>query len=227
MARRIEILDTTLRDGNKLPFVVLSLKDRLSLARQLSLLGVDVVEAGFPASSREEAECVARICGELEGPYVSALSRALPAEVARSLEIVRAAKKPYLHIFMPVSPHFLAQVLRMSEAQALQSIGECLRAAKQGGARVQFSLSHAPHARRGFLEEACIAAREAGADVINLADTNGILTPEETGELVAFSVSLLQSGHGASTMIGVHCHDDLGLATANTLAAIRAGASHV
>ena len=115
MARRIEIFDTTLRDGNKLPFVVLSPADRLLLARQLAALKVDVIEAGFPAASAEEADCVTRICSEVRGPFVAALARALPGDVQKALQCLRSAEKPYLHVYMSVAPQFLRQVLRMNE----------------------------------------------------------------------------------------------------------------
>ena len=121
MARRIEIFDTTLRDGNKLPFVVLSAADRLVLARQLAKLRVDVIEAGFPATSAEEADCVTRICSEVRGLHVAALARALAGDVQKALECLRAAEKPYLHVFMSVSPQFLRQVLRMNEEEALKN----------------------------------------------------------------------------------------------------------
>ena len=225
MARRIEVFDTTLRDGNKLPFVVLSPEDRVVLARQLEKLGVDVIEAGFPAASEDESECVGRVCAEVDGPHVAALARALSADVEKALEVLKKARRPYLHVFMGVSPEFLAHVLKMKEDEALQSISRCLRSAKSAGVRVQFSLSEAPHARPEFLKNVCATARDAGADVINLADTNGILTPEDTTALVKDLVSLL--GPGSKTAVGMHCHNDLGLAAANTMAAVVAGASHV
>ena len=225
MARRIEIFDTTLRDGNKLPFAVLSAADRLLLARQLVKLGVDVIEAGFPAASAEEAVCVTRICSEIRGPCVAALARALPGDVQKALECLRHAEKPYLHVYMSVSPQFLRQVLKASEDEALKGLSACLRTARAAGVPTQFSLSEAPHARKQFLHAAVEVAREAGASVISLADTNGIMVPEEMGALVAEVAGLLGGSFG-STSIGVHCHDALGLATANTIAGLRAGASH-
>jgi 2-isopropylmalate synthase len=227
MARRIEIFDTTLRDGNKLPFAVLSTADRLLLARQLQKLRVDVIEAGFPAASAEEAECVSRIGSEVKGPYVAALARAIPADVQKALESLKRAEKPYLHIFMAVSPQFLKQVLKQSEKEAVQNLAQCIRTAHAAGVRTQFSLSEAPHARREFLHEVVRAAQEAGADVINLADTNGILAPEGMAGLVSEVSQVLGKGGGPVPLIGVHCHDDLGLAAANSLAGLRAGASHV
>jgi 2-isopropylmalate synthase len=227
MARRIEIFDTSLRDGNKLPFAMLSASDRMVLARQLVRLGVDVIEAGFPAASDEEAECVTRVCSEVKGPFVAALARALAGDVDKALRCLRAAEKPYLHVFMSVSPQFLSQVLKVKEEDALKDLSRCIRTARDAKVRVQFSLSEAPHARKEFLREACSAAREAGVDVINLADTNGILAPDDMAALVREVRDLLGAELPGAPTIGVHCHNDLGLATANSLAAIRAGASHV
>ena len=227
MARRIEIFDTTLRDGNKLPFVVLSAADRLVLARQLAKLRVDVIEAGFPATSAEEADCVTRICSEVRGLHVAALARALAGDVQKALECLRAAEKPYLHVFMSVSPQFLRQVLRMNEEEALKNLSACIRTARDAGVRTQFSLSEAPHARKEFLSEAVTVACAAGAEVINLADTNGIMVPEEMAALVKDVSRTLSKCAGPVPLVGVHCHDDLGLATANSLAGLKAGASHV
>ena len=225
MARYIEVFDTTLLDANKLPCIVLSPDDRVVLAQQLAKLGVDVIEAGFPAASQEESDCVGSVCDAVEGPYVAALDRALPGDVEKALKVIARTSKPYMHIFMGVSPQFLKQVLKISEEQAIRDIATCVRLAKASGVRTQFSLSEAPHAPHEFLLEAFEAARDAGGDVINMADTNGILTPEETTAMFSELAPLL--GHESKTVIGVHCHNDLGLATANTLAAVAAGASHV
>jgi 2-isopropylmalate synthase len=225
MSRRIEILDTTLRDGNKLPFVVLSPGDRVLLALQLARLGVDIIEAGWPSASAEDADCVSRVCAEVDGPQVAALARALPGDVDAALAALRHAAHPYLHVYMGVSPHFLRAVLKTGEKDALASVDRCVKMGKEAGARVQFSLSEAPHATPQFLRDAVAAARDAGADVINIADTNGILSPEDAAALVGVVQAELGSRPGAQ--VGIHCHNDLGLAAANTLAAVRAGASHV
>jgi 2-isopropylmalate synthase len=163
----------------------------------------------------------------VKGPFVAALARAMEGDVVKALESIRGAEKPYLHVYMSVSPQFLSQVLKQKEADALKSISRSIASARAAKVRVQFSLSEAPHARIEFLREVCIAAREAGADVINLADTNGILVPEDIAALVTEVGELFKNGPSAGPLIGVHCHNDLGLATANTLAAIKAGASHV
>jgi 2-isopropylmalate synthase len=227
MARKIEIFDTTMRDGNKLPFAVLSTADRVLLAQQLERLGVDVIEAGWPGASEEEADCVRRACSVVRETAVAALARTLEGDVVTALDCLQGAHAPYLHLYMSVSPYFLAHVLKETEEKALEGIARCIRTARQAKVRVQFSLSEAPHGRREFIRDACIAARDAGAAVINLADTNGIMLPEDVAELVKDVRGFLGNEKADSPILGVHCHNDLGLATANTMAAIRAGASHV
>jgi isopropylmalate/homocitrate/citramalate synthase len=225
MARKIQILDTTLRDGNKLPFVVLSVADRVALAIQLERLGVDVIEAGFPVSSPDEEDCVSRVAREVRSSSVSALARALPGDVERTLRSLEGAARPYLHVFMPCSPESLAGVVKMSESRALEAVRKCVGIGAAAGVTVQFSLSEAPQAREGFRNELCLAAREAGARVLNLADTGGVLLPADASALVAAVRGLFPAG--GAPVIGVHCHNDLGLATANSLAALEAGAGHV
>lgn len=221
----VEILDTTLRDGNKLPFVVLDRHDRLVIARQLSALGVDVIDAGYPAASREERECVELIAREVRGPVVSALSRATREDVEATLEVLRPAARPRLHVFLHVSPTFLREVLHADRKQTLRLIGRCLEAASLGETEVQFSLGEIGQTDRGFVLEAVRAAAEHGAQVISLADTHGCMHPREVEDLVAAVVSSLR--HLPEVRVGVHLHNDLGLATAGTLAALEAGARHV
>jgi 2-isopropylmalate synthase len=221
--RRIEILDTTLRDGGKLPFAVLTLKDRVALARRLARLGVDVIEAGYPVSSPEEAECVAAVAADIEGPHVAALARCAARDVEPTLRALEGTDRPYLHLFMPVSAHALAGVVKRTPAEALEDIQTCVRIGKEAGARVAFSPSEAPHAERKFLGEALAACREAGADVFDIADTNGCLSPAAAAEIAAWARGIA-GADGPS--IGIHCHNDLGLAAANTLAALQAGADH-
>ena len=224
--RRIEVLDTTLRDGNKLPFVVLTAREKLQLARRLADMGVDVIEAGQPALSPEESECVSLVAAEVEGTAVSACARALEGDTERALDCLRGARIPYLHVFMPVSPWFLNRIMKKSAAESLREIGRCVRLGKEAGVKVQFSLSEAPHADPGFMADAVAAACEAGVDVLSAADTNGILMPADVTRLL----DMLRGLTGrcpVPPVLGVHCHNDLGLATANTLAAVEAGATHV
>ena len=221
----VEILDTTLRDGNKLSFVVLDRHDRLVIARQLAALGVDVIDAGYPAASREERESVELIAREVHGPSIAALCRATQEDVAATLTILRAAQRPRLHVFMHASPAFLKEVLGVDGSGALRLIASCLGSSPREGLELQFSLGEVGQADRGFLLEAVRAAAENGAGVVNLADTNGCLHPRRVGELVADAAAAVADLEGVC--IGVHTHNDLGLATAGTLSGIEAGARHV
>jgi 2-isopropylmalate synthase len=221
MSEAVQFLDTTLRDGNKLPFVVLSVKERLAIARQLAELGVDVIDAAYPALSAEEKEALAQVSREVREPWISALSRATPQDVESVLALLAAAARPYLHIFLPMSDAFLRGVLGRTGAECLKLIEQSVKAAR--GMRVQFSLGEVGEAEESLLLEAARAACEAGAQVLNLADTNGCLHPARVAELVGRVRAALPGG----ALVGVHQHNDLGLATANTLAALEAGARHV
>jgi 2-isopropylmalate synthase len=221
MSEMVEFLDTTLRDGNKLPFVVLSISERLAIARSLSELGVDIVEAGYPAASAEDKEALVQIAREVREPWIAALAKATPQDVETVLQVLAAAARPHLHIFLPMSEAFLRGVLGCSGAESLKLIERSIRAAR--GVRVQFSLAEVGEADQSLLLEAARAAAEAGAQVLNLADTNGCLHPERVRELVG----RVRAAVEGEVLIGVHQHNDLGLATANTLAALEAGARHV
>jgi 2-isopropylmalate synthase len=225
MARWIEILDTTLRDGNKLPFVVLSPEDRVLLARRLARLRIDIIEAGFPASAPLESECVSRIAREIKGSWIGALARAIPQDVEAAVHALQGAEKPYIHVFMPVSAHALSSVVKMDEGQAVAAVRESVRVAAETGVRTQFTLSQAPQARAEFRDQLVRAARDAGAEVISFADTAGTLLPEDIQGVVRSSLSLFPEGR--APVIGVHCHNDMVLASANTFAAVQAGAGHV
>ncbi len=230
MSRRIEIFDTTLRDGNKLPFITMTVADRLEMARQLARLGVDVIDAGYPAASPEEREAVERIGAEVEGPYIAVLCRTIESDVAEALNLMQAARRPYLHLFMPASEPSLRTVFGRGHEQILQEVSRLVAMVVTtpiGGAppRVQFSLSEVGEAAPGFLLEAMRAAAEAGAAVLNVADTNGTLLPAEGAERVRAIRGALGEHGGVS--VGVHFHNDLGLATACTLAAVEAGADHL
>jgi 2-isopropylmalate synthase len=225
MPEYVQFLDTTLRDGNKLPFVVLSDRERLAIAHQLVEIGVDVIDVGYPASAAEEREAVSLIAREIRGPWISALSRAVPRDVEAACELLAENEKPYLHIFLPIAGVFLKHVLGRSPEESLRLIEQSLSAAKGAGLRTQFSLAEAGEADEGFLIEAARAACEAGVHVLNLADTNGCLHPEAAGALVRRVREALKDH--PKVVLGVHFHNDLGLATANSLFALGAGARHV
>ncbi len=223
MEKFVEFMDTTLRDGNKLPFVVLDRHDRLVIARQLATLGVDIIDAGYPAASAEEKESVEAIAEEVRGPRISALSRAVPEDVCEACELLSRNDRPWLHVFLPASPYFLKEVLKLKTDQVLDLIGRCLEAGSE--LPLQFSLGEIAEAEPGFLMEAAASIVQGGAEVLNLADTNGSMHPSTAADLVRRIRSSL--GQEPSVRIGVHFHNDLGLATANSLACLEAGARHV
>jgi 2-isopropylmalate synthase len=225
MPEYVQFLDTTLRDGNKLPFVVLSVRERLAIARQLLEIGVDVIDVGYPVSGEEEREAVSLIAREVKGPWISALARAVPEDVQAVCELLGQCERPYLHIFLPIAGVFLKNVLGRSPAECLRLIEQSLGAAKGSGLRVQFSLGEVGEADESFLVEAARAACASGAHVLNLADTNGCLHPEAAGALVRKVREGLKKH--SNVLLGVHFHNDLGLATANTLFALQEGARHV
>jgi 2-isopropylmalate synthase len=196
----------------------------LVIARQLATLGVDIIDAGYPAASGEEKESLEAIIDEVRGPRISALSRAVPEDVRETCELLSRSDRPFLHVFLPTSPHFLRHVLKLKADQALDLIDRCLEAAGSE-LPVQFSLGEIAEAEPGFLVEAAATIVERGAEVLNLADTNGCMHPREAAELVRRIRSSL--GQEPGVRIGVHFHNDLGLAAANSLACIEAGARHV
>jgi len=219
----VQIMDTTMRDGNKLPFVVLDRHDRLVIARQLAALGVDIIDAGYPAASAEERDTVEAIVEQVQGSRISALSRAIEEDVADLCECLKRSRKPWVHIFLPMSDYFLRHQAKLDAAGVLKRIQRCMQIPKQ--LPVQFSLGEVAEADRSLLLEAAAAICEAGAQVINLADTNGTMHPQEAAALVRAVAS--GPAREAKTLIGVHFHNDLGLAGANTLACLEAGARHV
>jgi len=227
MKGNIQILDTTLRDGSKLPLVVMNIKERLAIAHQLSSLGVDIIDAGYPISCREDRESIEVIAREVKVPFISALSRAIKADIEDTLTLLSKAAmaRAYLHVFLPLSSQFLDEVLNKSSKEALRMMADSVELGKKSGAAVQFSLGEIGETETALLVEAAQAVAQAGADVFNLADTNGTLTPSEVSELIT-SINLGLK-KWPDMRLGVHFHNDLGLATANTLAAIECGARHV
>jgi len=227
MKGNIQILDTTLRDGNKLPFVVMNIEERLAIAHQLAALGVDIIDAGYPISCREDRKSVEAIAREVKVPFISALSRAIKADIEDILSLLSKAamSRVYLHLFLPLSTQFLDEVLEKSSKEALRMVADSVELGKKSGATVQFSLGEIGETETALLIEAAQAAAQAGADVLNLADTNGTLTPAEVSELMtSLNLGLKK---WPEMRLGVHFHNDLGLATANTLTAIECGARHV
>jgi 2-isopropylmalate synthase len=219
---RIVVFDTTLRDGEQSPGCSMTGAEKLRLARQLERLGVDVVEAGFPVASPGEWESVHAVAAELQACSVAALARAKEADVVSAARALEGAARPRLHVFLATSDIHLEHKLRIGRREALQQAAEAVRLARSLCADVEFSAEDASRTEYGFLREVAQAVHEAGASVFNVPDTVGYALPEEFGATVA---RLRQDVPGV--VLSVHCHNDLGLAVANSLAAIRAGARQV
>ena len=222
---RVRIFDTTLRDGEQSPGASLTSTEKLQLARQLARLGVDVIEAGFPAASPDDLAAVQRIAEEVgtgDGPVIAGLARANRADVDAAWQAVAPAAQARIHTFLATSDLHLEHKLKMSRAQVLARVPEMVGYARGFCDDVEFSPEDAGRSDRGFLVEVLGAAIAAGATTLNIPDTVGYTTPEEFYSLIAF---LIEHTPGADGVVwSVHCHDDLGLATANTLAGLRAGA---
>lgn len=235
-ADHVRIFDTTLRDGEQSPGATMTSTEKLEVARVLSRLGVDVIEAGFPAASPDDFEAVRRIAevvGQLdvegrpskEPPIICGLARAAQGDIERAAAAVAPAKRGRIHTFLATSPIHREHKLRMSKEQILLRISDMVRFAKSLCADVEFSAEDAGRTEMEFLYEAFAAAIEAGAGTINVPDTVGYTLPHEFGDRIA---KLKQNVKGIDdVIISVHCHNDLGLATANSLAGVLAGARQV
>lgn len=221
--RKITVLDTTLRDGEQAPGCSMKQEEKLALARALEQLGVDVVEAGFPVASPEDAASVGQIAKTLRDCGVSGLCRAVEGDISCAWSAVKHSPRPRIHIFLATSDIHLEHKLRMSRSQLVDTAVSAVRFARKYSPDVEFSCEDATRSDVGFLLEVLNAVSGAGATLLNLCDTVGYLTPEETAMLV----TAVKGGLYQPLPLGVHCHNDLGMATANTLAAVKAGADHV
>ena len=224
----IRIFDTTLRDGEQSPGVNLSAAEKVEIARMLARMGVDVIEAGFPAASAEDRRAVERVAREVgrdggrSTPTICTLARATDADIDIAWEAIRFAMHPCIHTFLAASDIHLEYKLRITRQQAIEHAHAAVVRAKSYCALVQFSPEDASRADVGFLCEMVAAAIDAGATTINIPDTVGYSTPDEFGRLIERIVGI--TPQDGSVFVSVHCHNDLGLATANTLAGLRAGA---
>ncbi|HBT20588.1 MAG TPA: 2-isopropylmalate synthase [Peptococcaceae bacterium] len=225
MEKRIYIFDTTLRDGEQSPGVNLNVREKVEIASQLAKLKVDVIEAGFPISSQGDFEAVKAVAEEVKGPVIAALARANKKDIDRAWEALKHAEKPRIHTFIATSDIHLKYKLNKTREEVLRLAEEAVRYAASFGAEVEFSAEDAFRTDLDYLCEVIEAAIEAGAGIINVPDTVGYSTPMEFGEFIA---SIKQKVKGIDKVIlSVHCHNDLGLATANSLAAVEAGAQQV
>jgi 2-isopropylmalate synthase len=221
----IKIFDTTLRDGEQSPGCSMNLSEKLALARQLAKLGVDIIEAGFPIASEGDLESVKAIARELREPVICALARTSPADIEHAVEALQHASRPRIHTFIATSDIHLKHKLRMSREQVLEEVNRAVRQARRHCDDVEFSAEDATRSDRDFLVQVFGVALEAGASTLNVPDTVGYTTPSEYYELISFLREQVPGGQEAT--FSLHCHNDLGLAVANSLAAIRAGARQV
>jgi len=224
----IRILDTTLRDGEQSPGVSLSAAEKVEIARWLARMGVDVIESGFPAASGDERRAVERVAREVgrDGgrhvPEICALARATDKDIDTAWDAIRHAERPRIHTFLAAYDLHLEHKLRMTRAEALERTRAAVARARSYCDSVQFSPEDASRAEQDFLCEMVATAIDAGATTINVPDTVGYAAPDEFAALIERVVAYLPSD--GSVVVSVHCHNDLGLATANTLAGLRAGA---
>ncbi len=224
--RKILIFDTTLRDGLKSPGTMLSIDEKVRLAKQLARLQVDVLEVGFPAASQEQFEAAERIAREVEGPILAVLARATnPRDFEVAWKAVQGQALPRIHTFVPASRAYRDHFLKKSAIETLELAASSIRKAKEFTPDVEFTLMDAFRANPRRVVDLVSAAAEAGASTINLADTVGYATPFDVGEL--FAVLRREVKQFDRVAFSVHCHNDLGLAAANSLAAIAAGAAQV
>jgi len=222
---RIFIFDTTLRDGEQSPGFHLDANSKLRIARQLEKLGVDVIEAGFPISSPGDFEAVRRIAREIRGVTVTALARAVREDIDAVWAAIKDAETPQIHIVLSVSDVHIARKLGMTREQVLQRGAEMVAYARSLCDNVEYSPEDAGRADPDYLVETVETMIASGANVINIPDTTGYCLPWEFGEIVRRVVTSARGSEKA--LFSVHCHNDLGLAVANTLAAIDAGARRV
>jgi 2-isopropylmalate synthase len=225
MADYVAIFDTTLRDGEQSPGASMNAEEKIRMAIQLERLGVDFIEAGFPIASDQEFEGVQKVAAAVKKPSVVGLARAVPPDIERSAAAIEKAQKPTLHTFIATSDIHLEYKLKATREQVLDQAGEAVRLAKRLIGRVEFSAEDATRTDWDYLVEITTAAIEAGADVINLPDTVGFTTPGEIEDMFKY---VREKAKGADDVIfSCHNHNDLGLAVANAMAAIRGGARQI
>ena len=223
MNNRVYIFDTTLRDGEQSPGCSMTVSEKVRMARKLVDLGVDILEAGFPIASEGDFEAVDAVSREFPEVRVAALARSCTLDVERAVRALDKAKKPRLHTFIATSDIHLKYKLRKTRQQVLEEAVAAVELARRFVDDVEFSAEDATRTEPDFLEEVSRAVVAAGAGTVNLPDTVGYSTPDQHGELIGRMARAL----GDSAIVSVHCHDDLGLAVANSLAAVQAGARQV
>jgi len=223
--KQIKIFDTTLRDGEQCPGASMTPPEKLDIARVLSELNVDIIEAGFAVASPGDFEAINRIAREIENTEICSLCRANQHDIDQAREALAPAAQPRIHVFISTSPIHMKYKLRLSPDQVVESIDSAVRYARRFCDNVEWSAEDGTRSDMEFLKRCFDTAIQAGATTVNIADTVGYIMPTEMQKIVR---SLRESVTGMDTVdFSVHCHDDLGMATANSLAAIEAGATQV
>ena len=224
-ADHVRIFDTTLRDGEQSPGCTMNVEEKIAIARQLERLNVDIIEAGFAASSPGDFEAVSRVAETVTNPIVLSLSRTREEDVDQSLRAVEKAKHPGIHIFIATSDIHLKYKLNMTREDVLNQATWAVTRAKQHLDYIEFSCEDASRTDWDFMVKICNEVIRAGARIINLPDTTGHAIPEEYGRMFTY---MREHVEGADRVIwSAHCHNDLGLAVANSLAAIKNGVRQV
>jgi 2-isopropylmalate synthase len=223
----VRIFDTTLRDGEQSPGATLTLPEKLEIARHLEAMGVDIIEAGFPVSSQGDFESVRQIAQEVRKSTVCSLARCVRLDIERAAEAVKAAAKPRIHTFISSSDVQIRHQLRSDRPAVLKRAIEMVSLAREFVDDVEFSPMDATRTETNFLAEIVHAAVEVGATTINLPDTVGYATPETYARMFAHLLKTLPILRERNVVLSTHCHDDLGLAVANSLAAVEAGARQI
>jgi 2-isopropylmalate synthase len=221
----VRIFDTTLRDGEQSPGFSMNTAEKIRMARQLAALGVDTIEAGFPIASKGDLDAVIAVAKEVRDVPVAALARARKDDILAAAEALKPAKTPRMHVFLATSDLHLQVKLHMTREQALEAIESMTKLAKNFVEEVEFSAEDAGRTDIDFLCKACEAAVRGGATVLNLPDTVGYAVPEEYGQM--FLKVREHLGDPEHIILSAHCHDDLGLAVANSLAAVKAGVRQI
>ena len=223
MADRVYIFDTTLRDGEQSPGCSMTVPEKLRMARKLVDLGVDILEAGFPIASEGDFKAMDAVSREFSWVQVAALARANTPDLEAAIAALKHARRPRIHTFIATSEIHLKYKLKKSQQQVLDEAVAAVEMARNFTEDVEFSAEDATRTDPEYLEQISRAVVAAGARTVNLPDTVGYSVPEEYGDLIARMVRVL----GDSAIVSVHCHDDLGLAVANSIAAVKAGARQI
>jgi 2-isopropylmalate synthase len=222
---KITIFDTTLRDGEQAPGASLNQNEKLEIAEALNSLGVDIIEAGFPISSKGDFDAVAAIARSIKGPVICGLARAIKKDIDAAHQAVKPAKRPCIHVFLATSKIHMKYKLQKAEEEILRLAVESVKYARGLCPQIEFSPEDASRTERDFLFRVVEAVIDAGAAVVNIPDTVGYAEPAEYGDLIAAIKNNVPNINKA--VISVHCHNDLGLAVANSLAAVKNGARQV